>query len=83
MSLWSFVISSNLFYCSDSVPFLDFIPPFVHGSQFGDFFIVNPNIVYVLWLLLIFLIFIVPYYLVVRVNLKKKKKGKINKKNKI
>ena len=61
--LWFFLVDGKLFYCSDSVPFLDFIPPFVHGKQVGDYFIVSPFIVYLVWFVFLFAIFLTPAYL--------------------
>ena len=80
--LWSFVISDNLYYCSDKIPLLDFFPPFVHGPLIGDrhiistgdYFLVNEKLVWAFWLFLVSLIFLVPYYLVIRTNLKRKVK---------
>lgn len=81
MLLWSFVISDNLYYCSDKIPFLDFFPPFVHGSLVGDrhiiltgdYFLVNEKLVYTFWFFLVSLMFLIPYYLVSRNNEKKTK----------
>jgi len=41
MSVWSFVLSKNLFYCSDPIPLVDFIPPFVHKTAPGNYIIIN------------------------------------------
>ncbi len=51
---WYTQIDGKLFYCSDKIPLLDLIPPFVHGSQCGDYFIASPLIVYLIWILLAF-----------------------------
>lgn len=76
VSIWSFVISANLFYCSDPLPFMDFLPPFSHGSQVGDYYIVNEKLVWMLWTFLVVLIFLIPYYLVSKTSPKKKRSTK-------
>jgi hypothetical protein len=60
--MWNFA-SKNLFYCSDDVPVLNFIPPFIHPGPYGDQFFVNPFFVYSLWCLLVIQIFTLPYLL--------------------
>ena len=68
---WSFFVDGKLYYCSDWFPFFDFIPPFVHGSQYGDYFIVNKYIVWTLWIILPVTMFCVPL-VVMRINKVKK-----------
>lgn len=67
MLFWTTLVNGNLYYCSDKVPFLDFIPPFVHtAGQFGsigDYFIVDEKVVWAVWFLLIGLILLIPYVL--------------------
>lgn len=63
LALWFFLVDGKLFYCNDSVPFLDFIPPFVHGKEVEDYFIVAPFIVYAVWIVFIVAIFLLPAYL--------------------
>jgi hypothetical protein len=49
--IWG-TFSHRLYYCSDRVPILDFIPPFVHlypGIHTGDHYLVAPPIVWSLW----------------------------------
>lgn len=81
MLLWSFVISDNLYYCSDKIPFLHFFPPFVHKPVIGDdiiltgdYFIINEKLVWAMWLFLVSLMFLVPCYLLSRISAKKKAK---------
>ncbi len=61
--IWTLFIDGKLYYCSDKVPILDFIPPFVHGSQYGDYWIADPKIVWAIWILLTGLMLMVPYFL--------------------
>lgn len=61
--IWYLFIDGFFYYCSDKVPFLDLLPPLVHGKNLGDYFIVSPVIVYTLWILALLTIFIVPVYL--------------------
>ena len=60
MLMWTTLIDGKFYYCSDKVPFLDFFPPFVHGIQVGDFYIVPENWVWVTWVFFIFGIFGIP-----------------------
>ena len=66
MLIWTIFVDGNLYYCSDKVPILDFIPPFVHGSQYGDYWIADPKIVWGIWSLLLGLMLIIPYFLAKR-----------------
>lgn len=61
MLIWTVFADGKLYYCSDKTPVLDFIPPFVHGSQYGDYYIANPTIVWGIWFLLLGLIIVLPY----------------------
>ena len=61
--VWSFLISANFFYCSDRVSLLDFIPPFVHGSEYGDYYIQSPVVTYLAWSIHLLLVFLLPYIL--------------------
>lgn len=36
-SVWDFV-SSDYYHCTDSLPILDFFPPFVHDAGTGDYY---------------------------------------------
>lgn len=58
--LWSLVISKQLYYCSDRIPLFDFFPPFVHGFQYGDYYIKDAGVVYIIWLIFVVLIFLTP-----------------------
>lgn len=49
--LWHFFIQGNLYICTDSVPFLSFIPPFVHVGNFGDVYVYPKLLVYIVWIL--------------------------------
>lgn len=66
-SVWYFFVDGILYYCSDKVPFLDLLPPFVHGKSFGDYFIASPILVYVLWIVALFLLFSLPWLILKRV----------------
>jgi hypothetical protein len=49
-TMWTFAISGRLYYCWDSVPLLDFIPPFVHSaSDARDHYVAPALIVWALW----------------------------------
>lgn len=61
--LWYFFIDGVFYYCSDKVPFIDLFPPFVHGKNFGDYFIASPVVVYTLWIFLLSLMFLLPLFL--------------------
>ena len=63
MLIWTIFVDGKLYYCSDKVPILDFIPPFVHGSQYGDYWIADPKLVWGIWVLLLGLMLIIPYFL--------------------
>lgn len=67
MLLWTILIDGNLYYCSDKVPLLDFIPPFVHTGHFGstgDYYIADEKVVWTLWLLSVGTIFTIPYIVI-------------------
>ena len=49
---WEFFAVGRLYYCSDSVPLLNFIPPFVHPVP-DDHYIASPPVVYGIWFLLV------------------------------
>ena len=61
MLIWTIFVDGKLYYCSDKVPILDFIPPFVHGSQYGDYYIASSIAVWGIWFLLLGLIIVLPY----------------------
>jgi len=71
--LWFFLVDGKLFYCSDTMPGLDFIPPFVHGKQVGDYLIVPAFILYSVWIVFILAIVLLPAYLTQKHLVKKKK----------
>lgn len=58
--LWSIIHNLFLFRCTDWFPISDLIPPFVHGAQYGDYYIAPEPVVFVIWGLFIGLIFILP-----------------------
>src|SRR5208282_1768616 len=48
--VWEHRVTGVLYRCTDSVPVLDFIPPFVHsGGHTGDAYLVPPAQVYRTW----------------------------------
>ncbi|MEW6302757.1 MAG: hypothetical protein AB1705_04755 [Verrucomicrobiota bacterium] len=49
--LWSVAAPGVLYYCSDDVPIMAFIPPFVHAptEQTNDRYLVSPVLVYCIW----------------------------------
>lgn len=69
---WYTQIDGKLFYCSDKIPLLDLIPPFVHGSQVGDYYIASPVVVYLIWIILIQVIISLPIILLIKKLIKKK-----------
>lgn len=51
-SLWGAVVSGRLYYCWDSTPLVDFVPPFVHSDiDIRDHYIASPWLVWSLWTL--------------------------------
>ncbi len=48
-SIWECRVVGVLYRCSDSVPLLDFIPPFVHPGEVGDLYLVSESLVYRTW----------------------------------
>jgi len=72
MLLWSVLVNGNLYYCSDKVPFLDFIPPFVHESFTGDYYIATQSFVWTIWILFIGAIFLIPFISIRLLNSAKK-----------
>lgn len=69
---WFLSVDGKLYRCTDTVPILDFFPPFVHGLQFNDYFIAPKSEVYATWHFFIVNIFAVA--LLMLVFLKKKYK---------
>lgn len=53
---WYTQIDGRLYYCSDKTSLFDLIPPFIHGSKVGDYYIASPVVVYLIWVALIFAI---------------------------
>jgi hypothetical protein len=48
--IWEHRVTGVLYRCTDSVPILDFIPPFVHsGGHTGDAYLVSQAQVYHTW----------------------------------
>ena len=48
--LWEYQVVGVLYRCTDSLPILDFIPPFVHpGEHTGDVYLVSRAQVYWTW----------------------------------
>ena len=62
--IWSIFIDGKLYYCSDSLPIISFIPPFVHSPIFGDRYIVDEQIVWTVWYLHIGFMLILPLALI-------------------
>jgi hypothetical protein len=58
--LWHVLVEDVLYYCSDNAPFLDFLPPFVHGGATGDHYLVPAAIVYGLWCALVAAVLVLP-----------------------
>lgn len=56
---WYFFVDGVLYYCSDKVPFIDLLPPFVH-EHYGDYFIVSPVTIYIIWVVALILLLILP-----------------------
>ncbi|HUQ85531.1 MAG TPA: hypothetical protein VM077_04360 [Candidatus Limnocylindrales bacterium] len=65
---WSLLTAYKLFYCSDWVPILDFFPPFVHGTQRGDYFIYPPYVVYFLWIIAVIIMLSLPLPIIKLIN---------------
>jgi hypothetical protein len=62
-ALWSALVSGRLFYCWDSTPLVDFIPPFVHSTvDARDHYIAQAWQVWSLWSLFLATAFVVPLF---------------------
>jgi hypothetical protein len=64
MVIWTFLIDGNLYYSSDKIPLLDFIPPFVHNFKYGDYYIVSPILVWGIWFSLVGLVITIPLLII-------------------
>jgi|GEM_PF-1605980 len=73
---WTVAVEGRMYYCSDSLPFFNFLPPFVHGEQYGDYYSANPIRVWLIWGILVFLIFTLPYIFTIKLGRTKKQKIK-------
>jgi hypothetical protein len=63
--LWTLLVSDRLYYCWDSTPLLDFIPPFVHSNiDARDHYIASPLAVWALWLVFTSIGLVGPLFLV-------------------
>lgn len=51
---WGYLASGRLYYCSDSVGAVDFIPPFIHART-DDHYIAPIWVVWSLWVALVLL----------------------------
>jgi hypothetical protein len=64
-SLWGALVSGRLYYCWDSTPLVDFVPPFVHSDiDIRDHYIASPWLVWSLWSLFFASALILPLALV-------------------
>lgn len=61
-TLWTVLVVGGLYHSTDSVPILDFKPPFVM-PEFGEYYNVSEPMVWVIWFLFIGFIFFIPYYI--------------------
>lgn len=64
MGFWYLVIDGNLYYCSDKIPLVDFIPPFVHSQEYGDYFIIDERWVWTIWIASLGIILFIPHFIV-------------------
>jgi hypothetical protein len=63
-ALWTFAVAGRLYYCWDSVPLLDFVPPFVHlATDSRDHYIAPAALVWTLWCIFILFGFALPLIL--------------------
>ena len=58
---WSYLASGSLYYCSDSVGPIDFIPPFVHARTV-DHYIAPAFSVWALWIALVLVALAAPVF---------------------
>ena len=63
--IWTMFIDGKLYHCSDPIPVLDILPPFIHGTQYGDYWIADPKLVWSIWFLLLGLMIIIPSILTI------------------
>jgi hypothetical protein len=57
---WHFMITNRLYVCSDPVPFLSFLPPWVHSQVPQDHYILHPIFLFFIWILFVALGFYLP-----------------------
>jgi len=59
--IWEHQVTGILYRCADSVPILDFIPPFVHSKgHTGDVYLVPEAQVYRTWYAYLAVCFVIP-----------------------
>jgi hypothetical protein len=59
--LWTVTVAGRLYYCWDSVDFLDFVPPFVHAAvDPRDHYIASPTAVWALWICFLLFALLLP-----------------------
>ena len=60
--LWTAAVAGRLYYCWDSVDFLDFVPPFVHASvDSRDHYIASASVVWALWICFLLFALVLPF----------------------
>lgn len=60
---WHFLITNRLYVCSDPVPFLSFMPPWVHSQVPQDHYIIHPLFLFFIWIVFMALAFYLPIYI--------------------
>ncbi|MBP9817525.1 hypothetical protein KBC75_02065 [Candidatus Shapirobacteria bacterium] len=80
--IWHFFVNGRLYICTDPVPFLSFLPPFVHNFSPSadpsiviythDYYTVSPLAIYGVWIAFILAIFLLPWFFVKKFSLLKK-----------
>lgn len=73
---WTEAVSKLLYYTSDPIPVLGFIPPFVYEGGYGDHYIAAKIVVYVVWSAFVAVLFGLPAVLTLLVLREGHNKGR-------
>lgn len=71
--LWDAKIHGVMYIETDYMPFLSFHPPFIHSALYGDYFMSSSAEVYLTWFIFVFLIIMIPLFIISIVQRNKKR----------